>query len=159
MSEALNRLARSRQALAQRLIKPDKDERRRREAAAELDAGQDGPGSPYLEAAGEVAEHVSGWWSTLKHAGRVWWRYHPARAAADLAEPALKSYARAHPARLIGIAAVAGAAIIIARPWRLVSVGGLLVAALRPTELSAVVLSLLSVGGRDGDDDSRGRHE
>lgn len=149
MNDALARLARSRQALAQRLIKPEKSgERARREAAREEQ--EPGPGSPYREAA-EQAAPGSGWWPTLRHAARVWWRYHPARAAADLAQPALQVYARAHPVRLIGIAAVAGAAIVIARPWRLVSLTGLLVAALRPTELSAVVLSLLSVGGKGGD--------
>lgn len=149
MSDALARLARSRQALAQRLIKPDRHGERARRDAAPPDEGAPA-GSPYREAA-EQAGPRSGWWPTIRHAARVWWRYHPARAAADLAHPALQSYARAHPARLIGIAAVAGAAIVIARPWRLVSLTGLLVAALRPTELSAVVLSLLSVGGRDGD--------
>lgn len=147
MNDALARLARSRQALANQLIKPDR-ERTRQERAATEEHEDDEPHQPYRDA----SEPVSGWWGTIRHAARVWWRYHPARAAADLARPAVENYARKNPATLLAVAAVAGAALVVARPWRLVSMTGLLVAALRPTELSAVVLSLLSVGGKDEDE-------
>jgi hypothetical protein len=151
VSEALARLARSRQALANQLIKPEKERSRQERAAGEAH-DDDEPHQPYRDA----SEPVSGWWGTIRHAARVWWRYHPARAAADLARPAVENYARKNPATLLAVAAVAGAALVVARPWRLVSMTGLLVAALRPTELSAVVLSLLSVGGKD-DDEGDGR--
>ncbi len=82
--------------------------------------------------------------STVSHALSVWWRHHPFNAAVDLARPVVQGYARQHPAKLLGIAAVAGAAVVIIKPWRLVSIGGLLLATVKSSGLSSVVMSLVS---------------
>jgi hypothetical protein len=62
----------------------------------------------------------------LKYAARSWWRHHPASVVTELARPLLDDYAKAHPFRLLGLSAGAGAALVVFRPWRMVSMGVLL---------------------------------
>lgn len=83
-------------------------------------------------------------WQTLKHALNGWWQHHPAQLAIDLAIPVLGKYAEKKPLQLLGLAAGAGAAIVLIRPWRLVSVTGLLLTALKSSKVSTLVLSLLT---------------
>lgn len=82
--------------------------------------------------------------SKIKYAARVWWHRHPASAAAELARPFLNDYARVHPFKLLGAAAVAGAAIAVIRPWRMVSASALLVAAVKSSGLTNTLISMLS---------------
>jgi hypothetical protein len=56
----------------------------------------------------------------------------------------LGNYAREKPLQLLGIAAVAGAAAVAFKPWRLVSLGSVLLAALKSSEISGALLSMLS---------------
>lgn len=85
-----------------------------------------------------------GTWGILKHALGAWWHHHPVSVAFGLANPALKHYAKEKPLQLLGIAAAAGAAAVVLRPWRLVSIGSVLLATLRSPELSGALLSMLS---------------
>ena len=62
----------------------------------------------------------------------------------ELATPALSAYAGRKPLQFLGIAAAAGAVVVIARPWRLISVTGLLVAIAKSSQLSTVLMSALS---------------
>jgi hypothetical protein len=62
-----------------------------------------------------------GTWGILKHALGAWWHHHPVSVAFGLARPTLKHYAEEKPLQLLGIAAAAGAAAVVLRPWRLVS--------------------------------------
>lgn len=79
-------------------------------------------------------------WRLVKYAVRAWWYRHPASAVAELAKPLLEDYAQAHPFKLLGFSAGAGAALVVIRPWRMVSVGVLL-AALKSSGLSSALLS------------------
>lgn len=81
-----------------------------------------------------------GTWSLIKYAVRGWWYRHPASAVAELARPLLEDYAQAHPFKLLGFSAGAGAAVVVLRPWRMVSVGVLLTA-LKSSGLSRALLS------------------
>ena len=83
-------------------------------------------------------------WQTLKHTINSWWQHHPAQLALDLAIPVLGKYAEKKPLQLLGLAAGAGAVIVLIRPWRLVSVTGLLLTALKSSKVSTLVLSLLT---------------
>jgi len=85
-----------------------------------------------------------GTWGILKHALGAWWHHHPISVAFGLARPALKHYAEEKPLQLLGIAATAGAAAVVLRPWRLVSIGSVLLATLKSSELSGALLSMLS---------------
>lgn len=80
----------------------------------------------------------------LKYAARMWWRRHPASSAVELASPLLSEYASIHPFKLVGISAAAGAALVIIRPWRMMSASALLVAAVKSSGLSNTLFTMLS---------------
>lgn len=113
---------------------------------------RDDSGSPDLDE-GEQVEPVSsassGTWGIVKHAIQAWWHHHPVSVAFDLARPAIGHYAEDKPFKLLGMAAGLGAAAVLLRPWRLVSLGGLLLATLKSSELSGALHSLLSTSRQD----------
>ncbi|WPB56584.1 hypothetical protein [Xylophilus sp. GOD-11R] len=92
----------------------------------------------------------TGWFSVARRSLRAWWEFHPVRVVGSIAEPVLVEYARQRPLKLMGIAAGVGAVLVITRPWRLVSIGGLAVAALKSSQVSNFALSLLSSRGGKG---------
>jgi len=86
----------------------------------------------------------SGWFAIAKHSARAWWEMHPVRVVGAIAEPILAEYARHRPLKLVGIAAGIGAVIVVTRPWRLVSAGGLMIAVLKSSQVSNLALSLFN---------------
>ena len=87
----------------------------------------------------------SGFWtSALARATRTWWRNQPVSVAFGVAKPVLGRYAERQPFKLLSIAAVAGAAVVLIRPWRLVSVGGLVLAAVKSAAVPGVLMSLFA---------------
>lgn len=104
-------------------------------------SGQSGSADPGGE------RRTTGLWRALQRAASAWWRAHPAHLAVDIAQPLIGTYARAHPVKLLGAAAALGAVVAVARPWRLISLTGVLIAALRSTPVSHLVGSLLSPQG------------
>lgn len=82
--------------------------------------------------------------SALQRAIRVWWYRQPASSVVELARPLLGDYARVHPFKLLGAAAAVGAATALVRPWRRVSLGGLLLTAVKSSGVAGVLLSLLT---------------
>jgi hypothetical protein len=83
-------------------------------------------------------------WRGLRDAGRRYWQDHPARWALELTTPLLSHWAQRHPVALLGVAALAGALLVFARPWRLLSVTGVAVAALKSPQLASLAMSLLA---------------
>ncbi len=143
------RLARSREAIALTMRRQSgRDERD--------DLGPEwGPSEPEPGQAGERrAGH--GWWPVMRSFARTWWRRHPLNTMGQMAVPALSGYAQREPFKLMGYAAVAGAVIAIVRPWRLMSAGALLAAALRPSEISAFAMTMLASLHSSLDEDGRG---
>ncbi|MDB5885239.1 MAG: hypothetical protein JWR74_1410 [Polaromonas sp.] len=112
----------------------------------------DSTGAPH--ASGKSASKPS-LFNNLKHAARLWWNRHPASAAVELASPFLMDYARANPFKLVGVSAVAGAAVVVLRPWRMVSVSALLVTAVKSSGLSNTLITMLSSFTRHADIHSR----
>jgi len=133
MSDAGDRLVRSRLAILEQVRRKD----RRHDGERERERG--GPESGYGEGGG-----ISGWFGGLKHALGTWWRYHPAHMGVELATPVLSAYAHRKPIQFLGIAAALGAVIVVVRPWRLITVGGLLAAVLKSSQLSSLLMSALS---------------
>ena len=127
----LERLANSRKAIVRHM---SRDQLAHDEEAS---AGETGAEDPARFGDG-------GTWSILKHVLGGWWRHHPVSVAFNLVRPVIGKYAEEKPLQLLGLAAVAGAAAVVLRPWRLVSLGGVLVAALKSSELSGALLSMLS---------------
>jgi hypothetical protein len=144
MSAAGDRLARTRLAIIEHV---NRKERRKDPYADEDD--------PWGAAEAAAASSGGGWFSRVKSAAKSYWRHHPARMGLQMATPALSAYARQHPGTYIGVAAVAGAVFMIARPWRLISITGVLVALAKSPQLAGVVMSAMSGGGFDEDDPFR----
>jgi hypothetical protein len=96
-----------------------------------------------VDPSAQSGEAFGGKWNAFKRAMRTWWHHHPVNVALSVAKPVISRYAADKPFKLLAIAAGAGAATVALRPWRLVSLGGLLLATLKSSELSNVVLSVL----------------
>ena len=92
---------------------------------------------------------LMGAWDTVRDAALVWWDRHPASAVLELTRPLMSDYARSHPFRLLGISALAGGVVILARPWRMMSVGSWLVAAIKSSGMTSAVISLLTKPGKN----------
>jgi hypothetical protein len=139
MSDASDKLARSRQAILEHVARRQRHHDPREETAqgfAAMDADDDLGMEPPVDG--------SGWFGHFSHAVRTWWRYHPAHMAVDLASPMLRSYARRKPLQLLGISLAAGAALTFARPWKLISLTTLLVAVLKSSQLSHLFMAAMS---------------
>jgi hypothetical protein len=146
MSEASDKLARSRLAILEHIAR-----RQRRHDPRE----ETGPGLvPEFEFADDAEPPGSGggWFGHLRHAVRTWWRYHPGHMAVELATPVMRSYARRKPMQLLAISAAAGAALTFARPWRLISVTTLVVALLKSSQLSHLLMAAVSAADYRRDD-------
>jgi hypothetical protein len=153
VSEASDKLAASRQAILAHVAR-----RQRRHDPREEDATNMDPG--YAYAAGTADDEDphdwggNGWFGHMRRAVRTWWRYHPAHMVVDLASPLMRSYARRKPVQLLAISAAAGAALTLARPWKLISLGTLAVAVLKSSQLSNLLMAAMSAADFRKDSES-----
>jgi hypothetical protein len=143
-SDAAQRLARTRLALVEYA---HRRERRRHPTDESTEAW---PGEPSQR--GEPPPPPGGGWlARVQYAVRMWWRYHPAQMGLEIATPVLQAYARKKPVQLLAISAGIGAGLMLLRPWRLISVTTLVVAVLKSSQLSNLVLSALSAADFERD--------
>jgi hypothetical protein len=87
-------------------------------------------------------------WSLVKQTAMSWWRSHPASLALDFAQPKFHRFAEQQPGKLLAISAGLGAAAVLFRPWRLISLTGLVFAALKSSEVAGLASALLASGTR-----------
>lgn len=138
MSAARDKLAKSREAILAHVARRE----RRHDPRMQSPEGRDEDMGSF---AGEEAPPPGGGWlGHFGHALRTWWRYHPAHMAVDLATPLMRGYARRKPVQLLAISVGLGAALALARPWRLISVTTLLVALLKSSQLSHLFMAAMS---------------
>ena len=148
MSDAGDRLARSRLAIisqVQRRGRGGREEdpaRESRARARERENENENPGAEWNFE--EERAGVAGWFGHVKRALGTWWRHHPAHMGVELATPMLSTYAHRKPVQYLAIAAAVGAVVVVARPWRLITVGGLLAAVLKSSQVSTLLMSALS---------------
>ncbi|AEG94198.1 hypothetical protein [Ramlibacter tataouinensis] len=128
MTRSSDKLAQTRLAIVEHLQRKQEN---RRESQEQLQTKARKAVSP---------RRSPGRFSGFGDVGRNWWQHHPAHTVLELATPVLSRYAARKPAQFLGIAAVAGAAFVFARPWKLISLTGVLVALLR----SSVVTNAIS---------------
>lgn len=140
MSDASNKLARSRQAILEHIAR----RQRRHDPREAPPEGYDDPYAAFAADDDEPYESGGGWFGRLRHAVRTWWRYHPAHMAVELVTPLMRGYARRKPLQLLAISAGAGAALTFARPWRLISLTTLIVALLKSSQLSHLLMAAMS---------------
>ena len=98
-------------------------------------SGREGTADPSRQWRGRLAR--------LADATRNYWRDHPAHLALELAAPELSRCAQRRPVSFLAVSAAAGALVFLARPWRVISVTGLAVAALRSPRISRALMSAL----------------
>jgi hypothetical protein len=110
--------------------------------------GAPGPAATDPATARAPRKRRTGWWSLGQDVLGAWWEHHPAHLAVDVARPVLGSYARTSPWRVIGIAALAGAVLVLLRPWRAITLSTLVFAGLRSSQLHRMLFSLLSAANR-----------
>lgn len=94
-------------------------------------------------------------WDILKRAVQTWWYHHPAHVALGLARPVMGKYASEHPVQLLALAASAGALAVVAKPWRLISLGGLLLSTMKSANITSILLSMLSSSSTENNLDTR----
>jgi hypothetical protein len=149
VTAASQRLDRTRLALIEHV---HRKERKPGRAQAQRARGEHEDGEQWEAAQAAASSGGGSLFSRISRAAKSYWRHHPARVGVQMATPLLSQFARRQPAAYIGIAAVAGAVIMIARPWRLVSVTGVLIALAKSPQLAGVVMSAMSGGNYDDDD-------
>jgi hypothetical protein len=145
---AQQRLAASRQAIVRDMNRDDPETGH----LADVDDEADGYAQSDISETGIDAS--SGSWDLIKQVGQSWWRSHPAHLALDVAKPMMQTYAKEQPLKLLGIAAGTGVALVVLRPWRLISLTGVAIALLKSTQLTGVVQSLI-FGPHDTDNRHR----
>lgn len=143
MSEAGDRLARTRLAIIEQVHRRDRRGSEREHARAHRDAG---------EPEGAYEDTGEGWFGHVRRALGTWWRHHPAHMGIELATPMLSAYARRKPMQFLGISALVGAVVVVARPWRLISATGIVVALLKSSQLSGLLMSAMSAADFRKDD-------
>jgi hypothetical protein len=137
MSEGSNKLAQSRLAIIEHI------QRKERRQDGHEGVRQNGAQAHEFSDDGQTDESDS-WFANIRQATRTWWRHHPAHMAVELATPALSAYARRRPVQFLAFAVGVGALAVVARPWKLISVTGLLVALVKSSQLSTLVMSAMS---------------
>lgn len=117
---------------------------------SEPQAPNSGNAETSQQRAAAKSESASGLhWSSLVQSGLTsWWHDHPARAGACLLKSATEEYARKKPMQVVTIAAVAGAATVLFKPWRLVSATALLLSLLRTSNFTGIATSVLATAAQ-----------
>ncbi|MGV3570890.1 MAG: hypothetical protein ACO1PB_09845 [Ramlibacter sp.] len=151
MSDASDKLARSRQAIVAHIAR-----RERRHDPHEQSARP--PGSAFDDADYDNYEEPppppgEGWFGHMRYALGTWWRHHPAHMAVELLSPVMRGYARRKPVQLLAISVGVGAALTLARPWKVISVTTLLIALLKSSHLPGLLMAAMSASDYRKDND------
>lgn len=93
---------------------------------------------------GAARDGLLGAWDTALQAVLVWWHRHPASSVLELARPFMSEYAASHPFKLLGFSAGMGSAVVLVKPWRMMSLGSWLVAAVKSSGFVSALVSFLS---------------
>lgn len=135
---AAERLAQTRQAILDQAL------HRRRSPLSSGPEGSDRPPSTATAtaraASGSTADGEPGpspSWGSWRAAGSRYWQDHPARALLEMARPGMAAWGSRSPWAFLACSAIAGGVIVIARPWKLISVTGVLVAIAKAAAIQA----------------------
>jgi hypothetical protein len=152
MSAAGDKLARNRQAILEHIARRQRKHDPREERVEGLGGGSSEGYARYPDEDDEPVDYGEGWFAHMRHAARTWWRYHPAHMVVDLASPLMRNYARRKPMQLLGISLGIGALLTFARPWKLISIGTLILAVLKSSQLSHLLTAAMHASPRRDQD-------
>lgn len=128
---AAERLAQSRQAILDQAL-----HRKRRPAFTQPTPSSDeasaAPSRDAFTGSGDSSP-----WTAWRAVGLRYWQQHPAHALAELARPGMAAWGSRRPWTFLACSMAAGGALMLARPWKLISVTGLLVALAKTAAVQA----------------------
>ena len=153
MSDASDKLARSRQAIVAHIARRERRHDPHEQSARPAGSPLDGAEYDTYDNHEEPAPPGEGWFGHLRYAMGTWWRHHPAHMAVELASPVMRGYARRKPVQLLAISVGLGAALTLARPWKLISVTTLLIALLKSSHLPGLLMAAMSASDYRKDND------
>lgn len=84
------------------------------------------------------------WMGLVKAGASTWWRDHPLHVGAMVLRPVVTDYVRRKPVATLAVAAAAGAALVLIRPWRIASVTALGMSLVRSSNLPVMAASLVA---------------
>ncbi len=84
------------------------------------------------------------WIGLVKAGVATWWRDHPLHVGATVLRPVVSDYVRRKPVATLAVAAAAGAALVVIRPWRIASVTALGMSLVRSSNLPVMAASLVA---------------
>lgn len=84
------------------------------------------------------------WMGLVKAAASTWWRDHPLHVGTAVLTPVVTDYVKRKPAATLAVAAAAGAALVLIRPWRIASVTALGMGLIRSSNLPVIAASLVA---------------
>ncbi len=84
------------------------------------------------------------WIGLAKSGVSTWWRDHPLHVGATVLTPVVSDYVRRKPVATLAVAAAAGAALVLFRPWRMASVTALGMSLVRSSNLPVMAASLVA---------------
>ncbi|HEY8357141.1 MAG TPA: hypothetical protein VIL30_06725 [Ramlibacter sp.] len=151
MSDASDKLARSRQAIVAHIARRERRHDPHEQSARPVGVGfDDADYDTYEEPPPPPA---GGWFGHMGYAVGTWWRHHPAHMVVELASPMMRGYARRKPVQLLAISLGLGAALTFARPWKLISVTTLIIALLKSSHLPGLLMAAMSASDFRKDND------
>ncbi|RYY94196.1 MAG: hypothetical protein EOO24_25245 [Comamonadaceae bacterium] len=151
MSDASDKLARSRRAIVAHIARRERRHDPHEQPAGDLAGFDDGIDN--AQGYEPPPPPGAGWLGRLRYATGTWWRHHPAHMAVELASPFMRGYARRKPVQLLAISLGVGAALTLARPWRLISLTTLAIALLKSSHLPGLLMAAMSASDYRKDDD------
>lgn len=153
MSDASDKLARSRQAIVAHIARRERRHDPHEQSARPPGSPLDGVEYDTYDNGAEPLPPGDGWLGHLRYAMGTWWRHHPAHMAVELVSPMMRGYARRKPVQLLAISVGLGAALTLARPWKLISVTTLLIALLKSSHLPGLLMAAMSASDFRKDND------
>ena len=84
------------------------------------------------------------WMGLVKAGAATWWRDHPLHMGATVLHPVVADCVRRKPVATLAVAATAGAALVLFRPWRMASVAALGMSLVRSSNLPVMAASLVA---------------
>ena len=84
------------------------------------------------------------WMGLVKAGAATWWRDHPLHVGATVLKPVVTDYVKRKPIATLALAAAAGAAFVLIRPWRIASVTALGMSLVRSSNLPVMAASLVA---------------
>jgi hypothetical protein len=125
----------SRRALAEFFKRGGDDDRISSDSRGQTQ--HDGGAYPSADAA------LDGWVGLASAGISAWWDNHPLKVGTTIFAKSAEEFARQRPMQAIAIAAGTGAALVLFRPWRLISATALVATVLKSSNLAGVAVSML----------------